>query len=116
MSELAVQVPRVTPQRATLLDLLDRVLGKGVVAYGDIVLSIADLDLVYLNLRAVLSSIGTLERLEEEQSAPEPAEGSQWAGTRKIAASQLSPPNDRAGHHAERGRRGSAGSAAARAA
>lgn len=61
MSELALQVPRVTPQRATLLDLLDRVLGKGVVAYGDIVLSIADLDLVYLNLRAVLSSIGTLE-------------------------------------------------------
>jgi hypothetical protein len=105
-----------------LLDLLDRVLGKGVVAYGDIVLSIADLDLVYLNLRAVLSSIGTLESLD---GVPEPAEGSQWAGTRKFlegvetlrdVASQLSPPDDRAGHHAERGRRGSAGSAAARTA
>jgi len=61
MTELAVQVPQGIQRKATLLDLLDRVLGKGVVAYGDIVLSIADLDLVYLNLRAVLSSIGTLE-------------------------------------------------------
>jgi len=114
MSEVAVQVPQGIQRKATLLDLLDRVLGKGVVAYGDIVLSIADLDLVYLNLRAVLSSIGTLERLEEErrrdrdlippfsEGAPEPAEGSQWAGTRKFlegvetlrdVASQLSPPN-----------------------
>lgn len=65
MAEVAVQPPGALPRiqpRATLLDLLDRVLAKGVVAYGDIVLSIADLDLVYLNLRAVLSSIGTLEQ------------------------------------------------------
>ncbi|MBI1953450.1 MAG: gas vesicle protein K [Candidatus Omnitrophica bacterium] len=61
MTEIAVQIPQGVQRRATLLDLLDRVLGKGVVAYGDIVLSIADLDLVYLNLRAVLSSIGALE-------------------------------------------------------
>ena len=61
MTEVAVQVPQGVQRKATLLDLLDRVLGKGVVAYGDIVLSIADLDLVYLNLRAVLSAIGTLE-------------------------------------------------------
>ena len=61
MAELAVQT-----QRATLLDLIDRLLGKGVVVYGDVILSIADLDLVYLNLRAVLSSIGTLESFETE--------------------------------------------------
>lgn len=111
MTELAVQVPRVTPQRATLLDLLDRVLGKGVVAYGDIVLSIADLDLVYLNLRAVLSSIGTLEETANGRapllppsygSALEPAEEGERRETHKFlegvetlrdVASQLSPPD-----------------------
>jgi len=137
MSELALQAPRALQSRATLLDLLDRVLGKGVVAYGDIVLSIADLDLVYLNLRAVLSSIGTLESLEEEQrrdrdlippfpdGTTEPGEEDERRETHKFlegvetlrdAASQLLPPDDRAGHHAERGRRGSAGSAPARTA
>ena len=69
MVECGTQAPCLAGRQAltiqrqmTLVDLLDRVLGKGVVAYGDIVLSIADLDLVYLNLRAVLSSIGTLEK------------------------------------------------------
>ncbi len=40
-----------------LVDLLDRVLAAGVVISGDIILSIADVDLVYLSLRAVLSSV-----------------------------------------------------------
>ena len=38
-----------------LIDLLDRVIGEGVVIAGDIVLSIAGVDLVYLGLRAVLA-------------------------------------------------------------
>lgn len=38
-----------------LVDLLDRVIGEGVVISGDIVLSIAGVDLVYLGLRAVLA-------------------------------------------------------------
>ena len=38
-----------------LIDLLDRVIGEGVVIGGDIVLSIAGVDLVYLGLRAVLA-------------------------------------------------------------
>ena len=38
-------------------DGLDRVLAAGVVISGDLVLSIADVDLVYLSLRAVLSSV-----------------------------------------------------------
>jgi hypothetical protein len=36
-------------------DLLDRVIGEGVVITGDVVLSIAGVDLVYLGLRAVLA-------------------------------------------------------------
>ncbi len=44
-------------QRVALVDLLDRVLARGVVLSGEVVLSIADVDLVYLSLRALLSSV-----------------------------------------------------------
>jgi hypothetical protein len=47
---------------AKLADILDRVLAKGVSLSGDVTLSVADVDLVYLGLRLMLSSIGTLER------------------------------------------------------
>jgi hypothetical protein len=44
-----------------LVELLDRTLGTGVVAAGDLTLSVAGVELVYLNLRALLSSVATLE-------------------------------------------------------
>ncbi|MEV4757134.1 gas vesicle protein [Micromonospora sp. NPDC049559] len=40
-----------------LVDLLDRVLARGVVVSGELALSIADVDLVYVSLRALLSSV-----------------------------------------------------------
>lgn len=43
-----------------LVDLLDRVLDAGVVISGDVILSLADVDLVYLNLRLLLGSVDTL--------------------------------------------------------
>jgi gas vesicle structural protein len=48
-------------QQVTLLELVDRVLNKGVVVSGDITLSVADVDLVYVGLRVLLSSVRTLE-------------------------------------------------------
>jgi hypothetical protein len=51
-------------QDVTLLELVDRVLNKGVVLSGDVTLSVADVDLVYVSLRVLLASVGTLERLE----------------------------------------------------
>ena len=46
------------PQRqAALIDLLDRLLSGGVVVTGDVVLSIADIDLVRISLRALIVSI-----------------------------------------------------------
>jgi gas vesicle structural protein len=54
-------------QEVTLLELVDRVLNKGVVLTGDVTLSVADVDLVYVGLRVLLGSVGTLEQLE---SAP----------------------------------------------
>ena len=49
-------------EQVTLLDLVDRVLNKGVVVTGDITLSVADVDLVYVGLRLLLASAATLER------------------------------------------------------
>lgn len=45
-----------------LVDLLDRVLATGVVISGDVTISIADVDLVYISLRALVSSVGSLTR------------------------------------------------------
>jgi hypothetical protein len=46
----------------TMLELLDRVLDKGVVLSGDITLSVADVDLVYVGLRVLLSSVEAARR------------------------------------------------------
>ncbi|MEI6692577.1 MAG: gas vesicle protein [Chlorobium sp.] len=48
----------------TILDILDRVLTKGVVITGDIVISVADIDLIYLGLRVLLSSVETMEKMK----------------------------------------------------
>jgi hypothetical protein len=47
----------------TLLEILDRVLDKGAVVSGDIVISVADVDLMYLGLKVLVSSVETMERL-----------------------------------------------------
>jgi gas vesicle structural protein len=51
-------------QDITLIELVDRVLNKGVVLAGDITLSVADVDLIYVSLRALLASAGTIDRLQ----------------------------------------------------
>lgn len=49
-------------QQVTLLELLDRLLDKGVVVKGEILLSVADIDLIYLNLGLLLSSVKTVQQ------------------------------------------------------
>ena len=44
-----------------LVDLVDRLLGGGVVIAGDITLAVAEVDLVYVSLRALISSVATAE-------------------------------------------------------
>ena len=48
----------------TILELLDRVLNKGVILTGDIVISVADIDLIYLGVKLMLSSVETMEQLK----------------------------------------------------
>jgi hypothetical protein len=52
----------VEKRNFTLLELLDRLLDKGVMVKGEILLSVADIDLVYLNLGLLLSSVKTVEQ------------------------------------------------------
>ncbi|MBM7551299.1 gas vesicle protein [Thalassobacillus pellis] len=48
-----------------LIDILDVVLDKGVAIQGDILISIAGIDLVYLDLRILLSSVETLVQAKQ---------------------------------------------------
>jgi len=48
--------------QVSLCEVLDRVLNKGVVVAGDIVISVAGVDLVYLGLHVVLTSVETANR------------------------------------------------------
>ena len=57
-----------------LLEVLDRVLNKGVVISGDLTISVADVDLIFLGLRVILSSVEAMERarrMSGAQTAPE---------------------------------------------
>ncbi|WP_405859891.1 gas vesicle protein [Streptomyces sp. NBC_00090] len=49
-------------RQVALVDLLDRLLSGGVVITGDIVLSIADIDLVRISLRALIVSVSSENR------------------------------------------------------
>ena len=46
-------------EHVSLCEALDRVLNKGVVVVGDVTISVADIDLVYLGLQVILTSIKT---------------------------------------------------------
>ena len=43
----------------SLCETLDRVLNKGVVVAGEVVISVADIDLIYLGLQLMLTSVET---------------------------------------------------------
>lgn len=48
-------------QRLALVDLLDRLLAGGVVLVGEITISVADVDLVQISLRALIASMDTYQ-------------------------------------------------------
>jgi hypothetical protein len=53
----------------SLLEILDHVLNSGVVIHGSLVISLAGVDLVYLGLNVVLTSIETaLNNLQKEDA------------------------------------------------
>jgi hypothetical protein len=53
-----------------LIDILDVILDKGVAIKGDLIISIAGVDLVYLDLRVLISSVETLVQAKEGNRKP----------------------------------------------
>lgn len=51
-------------EKATLADILDTVIDKGAVVHGDLVVRLADLDLLFVGLRIVLTSISRQEKIQ----------------------------------------------------
>lgn len=62
--------------RTSLVELINRVLDRGVVITGDVTISVAGVDLVYLGLNAVLTSVSTARRVIDARlgSASTPAD------------------------------------------
>ncbi|MFN3562349.1 MAG: gas vesicle protein [Chloroherpetonaceae bacterium] len=58
-------------RNVTLLELLDRVLDKGVFISGDVVLSVADVELIVIDLRLLVCSQETLNRLKAKYTSPQ---------------------------------------------
>jgi hypothetical protein len=54
--------PRGAERPVSLAEVLDRVLTKGAVVAGEVVISVAGVDLVYLGLNVVLTSVETARR------------------------------------------------------
>ncbi len=80
-----------------LVDLLDRLLERGAAVQGDLVLSLAGVDLVAIGLRAVLGSVDTLRgvgglgRTGSEALGSE-ALGSGAPGSEAVGSGAVSPP------------------------
>jgi hypothetical protein len=65
--ELLKPYPQTMPPEASLpeshdvslCEALDRILNKGAVLFGEVMISVADIDLVYLGLQVILASMET---------------------------------------------------------
>ncbi|WP_262965752.1 gas vesicle protein [Methylobacter psychrophilus] len=50
-------------QQVSLCEALDRLLNKGAVVVADVTISVANIDLIYLSLQALVASVETGKRL-----------------------------------------------------
>lgn len=55
----------------SLLETLDHVLNRGLVIAGEITISVADIDLIFLGLNVMLSSVETAQELLRKRQATE---------------------------------------------
>lgn len=53
---------QLAPQQLTIVDLVDRILDKGVVITGDITISVVGVDLLSLKINLVIASLETAKR------------------------------------------------------
>lgn len=57
-------------REVSLCEALDRILNKGAVLVGEVVISVADIDLVYLGLQVILASMETARGFQAGPSGP----------------------------------------------
>lgn len=70
-------------QQISLCEVLDRVLNKGIVLTGEATISVADIDLVYLGLQMILTSIETRRqsvRFSPLEVSTASSTGEEWPG------------------------------------
>ncbi len=73
-------------EKISLCEVLDRVLNTGVVVVGEVVISVADVDLIYLGLQITLTSVETANRVglaldmqgHTAPARPEPKQEPAW--------------------------------------
>jgi Gas vesicle protein len=63
--------PRGFERPVSLSEVLDRVLTKGAVVAGEVVISVAGIELVYLGLNLVLTSVETARKCKDSAGADE---------------------------------------------
>jgi hypothetical protein len=54
----------LSSKEVTLFEVLDRILDKGIVIKGDLMISIADVNLIYVGLQIIITSVDKLLRVE----------------------------------------------------
>lgn len=54
-------------KEVTLLEVLDQLLNRGVVLSGDLTISVADIDLIFIGLKLMLTSVERAEKLRSGQ-------------------------------------------------
>ena len=59
----------LTAEDASLLELVDRLLNKGVVLAGEAMISVAGIDLIYLGLNVVLAAVETIDKAQERRAS-----------------------------------------------
>jgi hypothetical protein len=57
---------------ATLCDVLDRILNQGVVIHGEITVSVAGVDLLYVSLRGLVSAVDAIVKQNDNLEVAQP--------------------------------------------
>ena len=69
-ANIVVAAQVLDPPESTVLDVIDSLLNKGVMANGDVTLGVAGVDLIYLRLSSILCAA---DRIKLPIAEPEPA-------------------------------------------
>lgn len=59
-------------EHISLCEALDRILNKGAVIVGELTISVANVDLIYLGLQVILTSIETARQIASEDNGAAP--------------------------------------------